>query len=208
MLIYGGLDHHDMILDDIWVLHLIYLKWERIKLNAPNLAYHSSTLVQETGRMKSSICKSKNENKFNSRKDRVEGIYIFGGKEGNGIYSNQLRVLRVLNQKPEFVNITTHGLAPSPRISSSFSFCKDHNFCVVFGGKDNRSNILKDIFLIALETMKWIEVHVYNQLPKKTCEHSAIMFNSSKLIIFGGINESIYNGSDIYLIDFGKIRFI
>jgi len=206
MLIYGGLDNHDIILDDIWLLHLVYLKWERIKVTAPGLAYHSSTIVQEAGRMKSSVCKSKNDgsNKHNLKNEKVEGVYVFGGKEGNGCYSNQLRVLRVFNQKPEVVNILTHGVAPCPRISCSFKYCKDHNFCVVFGGKDIRENIFKDIFLITLETMKWIEVHVFNNLPKKTCEHSAVMFNPSKLIIFGGINESIYNGSDIYMINFGK----
>ena len=208
MFIYGGIDDEGRILNDMWALDLIYLKWENISTykKAPNLAYHSSALVLRNQKKNSPYI---NLFKFTdlfkrdpSMKIISEGIYVFGGKEDNGKFSNQLIIIKFGKQIFDIIKLKTTGKPPAPRISTSLTFSEELYFCVVFGGKDEYENIYKDIFLISLDSFKWVEVHVFNQLPRDTCEHSASLYNNTKVIIFGGINNLKYLGSDIYMINF------
>ena len=47
MVIYGGIDLDNNILDDVCLLDLVHLKWYKYDFNVkiPQLAYHCSTIV-------------------------------------------------------------------------------------------------------------------------------------------------------------------
>ena len=213
MLVYGGVDEFDNILNDIWILDLNNLIWTRIDvLNnkiMPFLVFHSSTLVLKSEKKNHPLMnifkfpepKLKNINRFENIKN--EGVYVFGGKDKLGKYTNEIRIIKIGKPNLEFINCITTGIPPSARISSSINFSEEFQFCVVFGGKNEKDIILKDIFILLMDTFIWIEVRAFDQLPKRTCEHSSAFYNDTKLIIFGGINTLKYIGSDIYMIDFG-----
>ena len=64
---------------------------------------------------------------------------------------------------------------------------------------------MNDIYIISLINFKWTKIVIYDYLPRNRAEHCAICFNNMKLIVFGGINNQKYLGSDFYVVDLGKI---
>ena len=218
MLIHGGIDEDNEILDDTYLLNMNQIKWVSPSLSpygpSPKVFGHSSCLVIPYAVL--------NNNKFNiykypdldyynknPKKKRVErGLYVFGGKtkETDGI-TNNLWVL-ILGQKPlHWVKIDTKGNPPSPRYFHSMNFYEKSNYIIIHGGRNDNlssSSGLNDTFILDLLNFNWIQIQLYSNIQGfkiiSRFGHNSSIF-ANKLIIFGGMNNNNYIGSSLFIVN-------
>ena len=214
MFIHGGIDEEGNYLSDSFLLSLNNgYKWAKAKIQGfrkntffPKLAYHSCCLVvgnEIQNHPKFNIYKFP-EIPFNSR-IREKGIYIFGGKKGElKEPSNKMWVLRIGKKYLDWVEIPTFGKPPCPRYLFSMNFYEHGNFLIIHGGKTKspkNEQILNDTFLFELMRFEWIQVlhGCFEPMVKPRFSHAGIIHNK-RLIIFGGVNEQGFSGSNFFLI--------
>ena len=213
MLIHGGVDENDEILDDSYLLNLTNnLIWSKTSimpiLIPPKLAYHSCCLVITSDILynnKFSIYRIPNSfiaKKLNSRIKEM-GMYVFGGK--NKTICNDMWLLKVGKKPLEWEKVLTFGQPPCPRYLCSMNFFEKGNFIVVHGGKtkiNTESFALKDTYLFELYRYQWLRVDYGDKeyIVKKRCSHSSVVCDD-KLFIFGGINDGVFNGSKFFVIN-------
>jgi hypothetical protein len=53
--------------------------------------------------------------------------------------------------------------------------------------------------MFELDNATWFSVFIYDHAPSPRAEHNAIIFDN-KLIIFGGLDDTKYVGSDLFTI--------
>ena len=213
MLIHGGVDENDEILDDSYLLNLTNnLIWSKTSimpiLIPPKLAYHSCCLVITSDILynnKFNIYRIPNSfiaKKLNSRIKEM-GMYVFGGK--NKTICNDMWLLKVGKKPLEWEKVLTFGQPPCPRYLCSMNFFEKGNFIVVHGGKtkiNKESFALKDTYLFELYRYQWLRVDYGDKeyIVKKRCSHSSVVCDD-KLFIFGGINDGVFNGSKFFVIN-------
>ena len=213
MLIHGGVDENDEILDDSYLLNLTNnLIWSKTSimpiLIPPKLAYHSCCLVIASDILynnKFNIYRIPNSfiaKKLNSRIKEM-GMYVFGGK--NKTICNDMWLLKVGKKPLEWEKVLTFGQPPCPRYLCSMNFFEKGNFIVVHGGKtkiNTESFALKDTYLFELYRYQWLRVDYGDKeyIVKKRCSHSSVVCDD-KLFIFGGINDGVFNGSKFFVIN-------
>ena len=218
MLIHGGIDEDNEILDDTYLLNLNQLKWASPSLSpygpAPKVFGHSSCLV-----IPHSIL---NNNKFNiyrypdldyynknPKKKKIErGLYVFGGKtkETDGL-TNNLWIL-LLGQRPlQWIKVDTKGDPPSPRYFHSMNFYEKSNYIIIHGGRNDNlssSSGLNDTFILDLFNFNWIKIRLYSNITGfkiiSRFGHNSSIF-ANKLIVFGGMNNNNYIGSSLFIIN-------
>ena len=156
------------------------------------------------------------------------GIYIFGGIINKNYYENskninnnnnydnnnnylindELFCIKIGKNPLEIIKLKTFGKSPCCRFSSSINYYEDGNFIVIFGGKTNKNNsidnkiyCLNDTFLLNLSNLNWIKVEYNNNINiEGRFLHESVIFEN-KLIIFGGMNDNNFIGSEILIID-------
>ena len=217
MFIHGGIDESGEYLDDSYLLSLgNNYKWVKpkiIKLGQnnifPKLAFHSCCLVVPSdiqNNPKFNIYKFPEfaVNSFNSR-IREKGIYIFGGKKGElKEPSNKLWVLKIGHKFLSWIEIISKGKPPGPRYLFSMNYYEKGNFIIIHGGKTKTLKnelILNDTYLFELYRMDWIKVEhgCFDNIVKPRFSHAGIIHHN-KLIIFGGVNEQGFSGSNFFMI--------
>ena len=217
MLIHGGLDEEDQILDDCFILNLLTLKWfiPVINLNTPHpkVYGHSSCLVVPNSVITNSAFSVYKipDVEYVSKKGKKniqKGLYIFGGKtrEINGL-TNNLWIL-LLGQIPlQWIKPETEGIQPSPRYYHSMNYYEKSNYIIIHGGRnDNLSSscALDDTFILELVNLNWIKIKLYSNNDNfkviSRFGHNSSIF-SNKLIIFGGMNNNNYIGSSLFIIN-------
>ena len=213
MFIHGGIDEDGNYLCDSFLLSLNNNKWAKVKINnfrrniiLPKLAYHSCCLVvpyEIQIHPRFNIYKIP-DIPVNSR-IKEKGIYIFGGKKGDlKEPSNKMWLLRIGKKYLDWLEIATLGKPPSPRYLFSMNFYEQENFIIIHGGKTKSlksEQILNDTYLLDLMRFQWIKVlhGSFDQIVKPRCSHAGIIYNK-RLIIFGGVNEQGFSGSNFFLI--------
>ena len=213
MFIHGGIDEDGNYLCDSFLLSLNNNKWAKAKINnfrrniiLPKLAYHSCCLVvpyEIQIHPRFNIYKIP-DIPVNSR-IKEKGIYIFGGKKGDlKEPSNKMWLLRIGKKYLDWLEIATLGKPPSPRYLFSMNFYEQENFIIIHGGKTKSlksEQILNDTYLLDLMRFQWIKVlhGSFDQIVKPRCSHAGIIYNK-RLIIFGGVNEQGFSGSNFFLI--------
>ena len=217
MMIHGGINDNNEILNDVYLLNLNPLKWNVVSINpytpGPKLYGHASSLViprDTVQNQRFTIYKypDTDNKKINQSKIKERGLYIFGGKskEDGGI-TNQLWIL-IMGQKPlEWVQPETKGKMPSPRYYHTMNYYEKGNFLIIHGGRNDdvsESFALSDSFIFDLENFEWMKVQLYSQLDDfkvlTRCGHCAIIY-SNKLIIVGGMNSHYYLGSSLLILN-------
>jgi len=217
MFIHGGVDELGEYLDDSYLLNLSgtyrWLKASTIAYGStPKLGYHSCCLVCPMDIQKNpkfSIYRFPeititSINQINTQ-IKEKGIYLFGGKRSDlKDPSNKLWLLKIGRKPLEWTEIRTKGKPPCPRYLCSMNYYEKGNFIIIHGGKTkslNYENILKDTYLFDLFRFEWIRVKYgcFESLVRPRFSHAAIIYKE-KLIIFGGVNEQGYNGSNFFLI--------
>ena len=213
MFIHGGIDEDGNYLCDSFLLSLNNNKWAKAKINnfrrniiLPKLAYHSCCLVvpyEIQIHPRFNIYKIP-DIPVNSR-IKEKGIYIFGGKKGDlKEPSNKMWLLRIGKKYLDWIEIATLGKPPCPRYLFSMNFYEQENFIIIHGGKTKSlksEQILNDTYLLDLMRFQWIKVlhGSFDQIVKPRCSHAGIIYNK-RLIIFGGVNEQGFSGSNFFLI--------
>jgi hypothetical protein len=217
MLIHGGLDEEEQILDDCYILNLLTLKWFIPVINSntphPKVYGHSSCLVVPNSVLTNgafSVYKIPDVDYISKKgkKNIQKGLYIFGGKtkEINGL-TNNLWIL-LLGQTPlQWIKPETKGIQPSPRYYHSMNFYEKSRYIIIHGGRnDNLSSscALDDTFILELVNLNWIKIKLYSNNDNfkviSRFGHNSSIF-SNKLIIFGGMNNNNYIGSSLFIIN-------
>ena len=213
MFIHGGIDEEGNYLCDSFLLNLNNNIWMKAKINhfrkhitLPKLAYHSCCLVvpyEIQIHPRFNIYKIP-DIPVNSR-IKEKGIYIFGGKKGElKEPSNKMWLLRIGKKYLDWMEIATLGKPPCPRYLFSMNFYEQENFIIIHGGKSKSlksEQILDDTYLLELMRFQWIKVlhGCFDKIVKPRCSHAGIIYNK-RLIIFGGVNEQGFSGSNFFLI--------
>ena len=228
MIIMGGIDENGKILNNVYYLNLNTIettitRWQEAAISSltpgPYLFGHSSSFVVQKEILKDNKLNiyeypTENKNKVNSKeksKIKFRGIYIFGGKTNNdgiGGLSDDMYVL-VIGEKPCFwLKIDNiKGIKPKARYFHSMNFYEPGNFLIIHGGRNdfqNDSFALDDTFIFDLALLQWHKVELYSNMngfkvvPR--CAHKSVIY-SNKLIIFGGMNNTNYIGSSLFIIN-------
>ena len=217
MLIHGGLDEEEQILDDCYILNLLTLKWFIPVINSntphPKVYGHSSCLVVPNSVLTNgafSVYKIPDVDYISKKgkKNIQKGLYIFGAKtkEINGL-TNNLWIL-LLGQTPlQWIKPETKGIQPSPRYYHSMNFYEKSRYIIIHGGRnDNLSSscALDDTFILELVNLNWIKIKLYSNNDNfkviSRFGHNSSIFDN-KLIIFGGMNNNNYIGSSLFIVN-------
>ena len=81
------------------------------------------------------------------------------------------------------------------------------NILIIHGGRNDNisdTNALNDTFIFDLENQEWSEIELYSQLQSfkvlSRCAHQSVVY-CNKLIILGGMNNSNYIGSHLFIVN-------
>ena len=221
MFIHGGVDELGEYLDDSYLLNLSgSYRWVKASTIAygtlPKLGYHSCCLVCPMDIQKNakfSVYRFPeititSISRINTQ-IKEKGIYFFGGKKSDlKDPSNKLWLLKIGRRPLEWTEIKANGKPPCPRYLCSMNYYEKGNFIIIHGGKTKslrNENILKDTYLFELFRFEWIRVKYgcFESLVRPRFSHAAVIYKE-KLIIFGGVNEKGFNGSNFFLIKLEK----
>jgi len=121
------------------------------------------------------------------------------------IPQNHLLILRIGRKPLEWVVPKSEGVPPSPRINPTMNYFEDLNVIVIYGGRDDYYDRVSfsDMFVLDLVNFIWIKVSFYDEIPLERSEHCTVI-EGSKMIILGGMCQSLYLRSDIYEINLGN----
>jgi len=214
MLIHGGLNESNEILNDCYLLNLNQLRWGVCFINrntpSPRLYGHTSCLVlpKEYYQSHRLTIYSYPEMETGSNRLKEKGIYIFGGKsKEEGGLSNKMWILLIGQKQLKWISPEIKGKPPSPRYFHSMNYYDKGNMLIVHGGRNDAvsdSCALDDTFIFDLENFEWMQVTLYSQLNNfkvlHRCAHKSVIF-SNKLIILGGMNNNNYIGSALLIIN-------
>ena len=224
LLVMGGVDDSDNILNDAYFINLSVIesgkgRWHELSVSgnpSPYLYGHASSFVFPKESMKDSklsvyeFPEEPEEEKLNRRKNKLKGVFIFGGKSRfDGVFgiSNDVYVL-ILGKKPcIWIKLDIKGERPKPRYFHSMNYYEPSNYLIVHGGRNdsqNESFALNDTYIFNLNYLQWHQVHLYSNMAKfdifPRCGHKSVIY-SNKLIIFGGMNNKNYLGSSLFIIN-------
>lgn len=97
-------------------------------------------------------------------KIRIEGIYIFGGKDRNGQPMGGLRILETHTKPWGFIQPKTKGLKPRSRFGHCCHFWGLQNYLVIYGGRNDEiyelsgTCVLNDVNILELASFSWCTV--------------------------------------------------
>jgi len=233
LVIQGGVDEDDNILNDSYYINLSMFetskgRWHELSISSntpgPYLYGHASSFVFQKDLLKDNklsvyqfpedINEEKVDKSNNKKRNKIKGIYVFGGKSkynGIGGLSNDIYVL-ILGKKPcIWIRLdNVKGIKPKPRYFHSMSYYEPGNFLIIHGGRNdyqNESYALDDTFIFNLNLFQWQKINLYSNMigfkvfPR--CGHKSIIY-SNKLLIFGGMNNVNYLGSSFFIIDLSE----
>ncbi len=136
MVVHGGIGDSGKTLNETIFLEFNNLKWNKLDnrgTRSPYLSSHCSEFVLENERAYNNsyhIYRGSNliENSNIIKKIEYEGIYIFGGIDEEGIFKNDVFVLRVGRKPCEWIHLKIRGNPPLPRASAKLNF----TFLIIF----------------------------------------------------------------------------
>ena len=73
----------------------------------------------------------------------------------------------------------------------------------VFGGKDEDSEKLNDLWVFNLAEKRWVEIEAQGDIPFERSGHSSDVFDGH-LVIFGGIWDVTKELNDLHLYNFAE----
>uniref|UniRef100_A0A0E0K728 Acyl-CoA-binding domain-containing protein n=1 Tax=Oryza punctata TaxID=4537 RepID=A0A0E0K728_ORYPU len=112
--------------------------------------------------------------------------------------SNKVSVWLINVETNSWSSVDTYGKVPISRGGQSVSLVGSR--LIMFGGEDNKRQLLNDLYILDLETMMWEEVKTGKGGPAPRYDHSAAVYADQYLLIFGGSSHSTCF-SDLYLLD-------
>lgn len=107
----------------------------------------------------------------------------------------------------EWICPEVEGECPVGLINATLNYYEPLNILILFGGKCKNQEYHNHIYILDLENFKWIKLKNFDSKPKERSEHVSLTTNT-EFITFGGINQSYYLGSDLFVYNLGDILFI
>ena len=215
MLIHGGVGSSNEILSDCHLLNFQTLKWVEPHIEQysqrPKVYGHTCCLVipfQLLNHKNFNIYKFPEIDIDSKNKIKQKGLYIFGGKcKEDGGLTNDLWIL-IMGQKPfSWIKANTLGKPPSPRYFHSMDYYEKANYLIIHGGRNDdlsQTSALDDTYVLDLENFGWVKVELYSNTNQfkviSRYGHKSAIF-SNKLIIFGGMNNSNFIGSSLFIVN-------
>ena len=216
MLIHGGIGLNNQILSDCYILNLQTLKWFEPIINRyspkPKVYGHTCCLVIPRDILTNldfniyNYPELEKQNMHNFNKIKEKGLYIFGGKTDTGL-SNELWILLFGIKPLNWIKIESKGKPPDPRCFHTMDYFEKGNYLIIHGGRNDEissTSALNDTFVLDLENLDWIYVNLYSNIRNfkviSRYGHKSTIF-SNKLIIFGGMNNSNYIGSSLFIVN-------
>jgi len=139
-----------------------------------------------------------------------EGLYVFGGKDGQGKVLNTIKIFNMDAKSPQWRYPTVKGVPPTPRYNHSTLFYAPLGLLVVYGGKNDHlygstNNIcLNDIRIFNLEHFAWASTSSHGDTSRVgRCLH-AVAAHGSKMLIFGGVEFCQYANDEVVTIELSK----
>jgi hypothetical protein len=209
MVVYGGIDDDENVLDDVWTLDLNFtLKWSNLDIKGPRhkpLAHHCSALIlpfEKRNNSQMSIFKFPDfpSGRTTIKGCKIEGIAYFGGIDHEGNINDELRILKVGKKTLEWFIPTVKGDIPEGMKNASLNYYEPLNVLILFGGENVRQEFSNYLHFLDLESFKWVKISLYESIPLERSSHCCVLFQH-QLIIFGGLNAEKYVGSNIYIIN-------
>jgi len=214
MLIHGGINENNEILNNCYYLNLNQLKWGTCPISkstpGPKLYGHTSCIVlpKEYNQSHKLNIFSFPEMELGNNRLKEKGIYIFGGKsKEEGGLSNKIHILLIGQKILKWLTPETKGKPPSPRYFHSLNYYDKGNILILHGGRNDtvsETSALNDTFVFDLENFEWMQVTLYSHLSKfkvlSRCAHQSVIY-SNKLIILGGMNNNNYVGSSLFIVN-------
>lgn len=204
MVVIGGLNQKNKVLDDCSLLDITSCKWTSVRLvyEAAALACHTSAAVYEPHIALTGVFDPVLNETSPLLKHR--GIYLFGGVNNKGEPNNTVRLIQPAQKYLVCTILQTTGKTPLPRYQHSMVFFKHNNTLIIFGGKTgspgNPGNVLNDLHILDLETLNWSETVVVGHVPQPRCAH-AMGTLQGKVVLFGGINLTTFCSTETYWLD-------
>ena len=214
MVVFGGLNERGEVLSSLFVLNLESFFWRKEKIRSsadiPALQNVMSTLVIDSDRKFESLkgtnvgCCNFPTSLFDKTvKERtpIEGIYLFGGVDGEGIINERLFVIRVGGTKLKWEEVRTFGQGPAGRVLGSLDYVAASNCLLLHGGCGILENeLFNDTFVLDVEGAVWMKVSLNVDFPLYRHSHTSIAVDNY-VLIFGGVLENKLAGKEIYRID-------
>lgn len=190
LLIHGGFNEDNQVLNDCHILSMSPYKWNTTTISdstpTPALAGHACCLVVPSdlrynarmniykypdigfGKLASNkvthIFKKKYF-KYNFYQIKEKGWYIFGGIDGEGHYTNELWILRLGKKPLEWIKPAIRGKPPKSRYSHTMNYFEEGNILIVHGGRNDYSSesfAFNDTHTLDLQKMEWQEIKLYS----------------------------------------------
>lgn len=149
MVVFGGLNGNNQVLDDFFVFNIEFLAWRKLKVDLPSslnkLARygHSMVLVKsETFEFRDILKGEEIEESVTQRNNRKakhpfkNGLLVFGGCLGPSEYSDDLLFVELgtAGQYQNLQMVETSGRRPSGRAFHSMTFVASECTVIVYGG--------------------------------------------------------------------------
>lgn len=208
MFVHGGIGAYEKILSDAIVFDFQNRRWGTLEIEGKNsvcLAFHCSQLVFSLDKMN-----SQNFNLFNkpeipfqlreASKLKIEGIYVFGGIDGDRNLNNDLRILLIGKKPLKWITPDITGSPPLPRMNGTMNYYAEMGIMIIYGGRnDKRDFIFNDIFILDLFNLVWIKTRCDPIIDSRT-EHNTVIYGE-RLLILGGTDTSKYKKFDLLMVD-------
>ncbi|KAG8072963.1 hypothetical protein GUJ93_ZPchr0006g41495 [Zizania palustris] len=132
-----------------------------------------------------------------------DNIVVVAGNTRTSL-SNKVSVWLINVGMNSWSFVDTYGKVPTSRGGQSVSLVGSR--LLMFGGEDNKRQLLNDLHILDLETMMWEEVKTEKCGPAPRYDHSAAVYADQYLLIFGGSSHSTCF-SDLYLLDLQTLEW-
>lgn len=200
ILLYGGLNPKNSILDLCTILNLQTNTWrnlETIGHRPKELAGHAACSVYNTNEISSLFSKPKGLSTL-----LHQGVYLFGGYNESYKPNNKVYVLVPGKRPLAWITPDTTGKAPSPRYYHTMIRLEKLNILVIYGGRNDETGIsYGDVHILKLDNFAWASVSVTGEIPSPRSSHSATCLNNN-LYIFGGVSYGKFCSSETHILQF------
>jgi hypothetical protein len=208
MFVHGGIGANEKVLSDAITFDFLNRRWGTLDIEGKNsvcLVFHCAELVLSQDKMN-----SQNFNLFhmpelpfqlrNSSKLKIEGIYVFGGIDGDRNLNNDLRILLIGKKPLKWITPDVSGSPPLPRMNGTINYFAEMGIIIIHGGRnDKRDLIFNDIFILDLFNLVWIKTRCDPIIDTRT-EHNSVIYGE-RLLILGGTDTLKYKKFDLLMVD-------
>jgi hypothetical protein len=127
-----------------------------------------------------------------------KGTLRYGGKFNNSLDNN----IYLLDEEVNWKILQTEGsVSPPKRYGHFMTYYED--YIIVFGGKNEKEEILNDLWILDLEKFKWTTINYLqnSNIPKaKFLSSGEVLKNYGQIVIFGG--QSYFDDKSINILNF------